>query len=273
MKQIFLIFFVFLFFTSSAQDTIFLQPKNEYFSPKDDYRFTERYSKRFPIVYYSTEKIIFSPDSIKFEHCYYYNNKRFIKENLTEIYYFKNDSTLIINNTTWYYKQQSDTLFSVYHISDSARTEGQVTKLIPFVKIGIFTFYYNNFPKYFINYDKNSCISGIKTVNKGNIVFVAEQMPEFPGGEQALRQFIAENIKYPEISQECDIQGTVYVRFVVTKQGIVTNITIIRGVDRLLDDEAIRVISILPNFKPAMQNGKPVNCWYIVPIRIHLQIE
>ncbi len=95
-------------------------------------------------------------------------------------------------------------------------------------------------------------------------------MPEFPGGEVALRKFIAENIQYPDISRESDVQSKVYIRFVVTKTGEVANIEIVRSVDILLDQEAMRVISMLPDFKPGMQKGKPVNVYYTVPININL---
>jgi len=98
----------------------------------------------------------------------------------------------------------------------------------------------------------------------------AENMPEFPGGEIALRTFIANNIKYPELAAESEIQGTVYVRFVVTKTGKVGEVQVTRGVDPLLDQESIRVIQKLPNFKPGSQGGRPVNVWYSVPIVFQL---
>ena len=102
------------------------------------------------------------------------------------------------------------------------------------------------------------------------VFFVVEKMPQFPGGEAALRQYIAENIAYPVLAQENDIQGTVYVRFVVTKKGNVGEVQVVRGVDKLLDDEAIRVVESLPKFTPGSQRGKKVNVWYTVPIKFQL---
>lgn len=98
----------------------------------------------------------------------------------------------------------------------------------------------------------------------------AEQMPAFPGGEAALKVFIAENVEYPELAAENDIQGTVYIRFVVKKTGAVGEVQVTRGVDPLLDDEAVRVVKLLPNFKPGMQGGRAVNVWFSVPIVFQL---
>ena len=98
----------------------------------------------------------------------------------------------------------------------------------------------------------------------------AEQMPIFPGGEAALKVFIAENVEYPEMAAENDIQGTVYLRFVVQKNGKVGQVQVTRGVDPLLDDEATRVVKLLPNFTPGSQGGRPVNVWFSVPIVFQL---
>ncbi len=102
------------------------------------------------------------------------------------------------------------------------------------------------------------------------VFLIVEKMPEFPGGEPALRKFIAENVKYPPLAQENDISGKVYVRFVVTKTGAVGEVQVVRSVDKLLDDEAVRVVKDLPNFKPGQQRGKPVSVWYTVPIDFQL---
>ncbi len=97
-------------------------------------------------------------------------------------------------------------------------------------------------------------------------LIIAEQMPEFPGGELALRTFIAEHIQYPPEAMKKGIEGKVYVRFVVEKDGSVGDVQVIREIDPLLDQEAVRVIKSLPKFKPGYQGGKPVPVWYSVPI-------
>jgi periplasmic protein TonB len=103
------------------------------------------------------------------------------------------------------------------------------------------------------------------------VFFIVEDMPEFPGGELALRQFIANSIKYPVIAQENGIQGRVYVQFVVDADGSVSDPRIARGVDPSLDKEALRVVSLLPKWKPGRQRGKPVRVSYTVPINFQLQ--
>jgi protein TonB len=106
---------------------------------------------------------------------------------------------------------------------------------------------------------------------ESQVFFIVEDMPEFPGGELALRKFIANAIKYPVIAQENGIQGKVYVNFVVDKDGSITNAKIARGVDPSLDKEALRVVNSLPKWKPGMQRGKPVKVSYTVPISFVLQ--
>ncbi|MBP7506797.1 MAG: TonB family protein [Prolixibacteraceae bacterium] len=106
---------------------------------------------------------------------------------------------------------------------------------------------------------------------KAEIFVIVEDMPEFPGGELALRKWIADNIKYPVIAAENGIQGKVYVQFVVDRDGGISNARIARGIDPSLDQEALRVVNNLPKWKPGMQRGKPVRVSYTVPINFQLQ--
>jgi protein TonB len=103
------------------------------------------------------------------------------------------------------------------------------------------------------------------------VFFIVEDMPEFPGGDLALRKYIANSISYPVIAQENGIQGKVYVTFVVDKDGGVSDARIARGVDPSLDKEALRVVNTLPKWKPGKQRGKPVRVSYTVPINFVLQ--
>ena len=103
-------------------------------------------------------------------------------------------------------------------------------------------------------------------------VFInVEIMPEFPGGDLALLRFLSNSVKYPVIAQEAYIQGTVYVNFVIDRDGSVTNAKVIREVDPSLDKEALRVVNNLPKWKPGMQQGTPVRVSYSVPISFVLQ--
>lgn len=105
-----------------------------------------------------------------------------------------------------------------------------------------------------------------------NTIFeVVENMPEFPGGQAALMQFLSKNIKYPTIAQENGTQGRVIVQFVVNRDGSVVDPVVVRSVDPYLDREALRVIQTMPKWKPGMQRGKPVRVKYTVPVMFRLQ--
>lgn len=103
------------------------------------------------------------------------------------------------------------------------------------------------------------------------VFFIVEEMPKFPGGEEALRRYIAQSVKYPAIAQENGIQGRVFVSFVVNTKGEVTDVKIARGVDPNLDKEAIRVVNAMPQWAPGKQRGKAVKVSYTVPINFVLQ--
>lgn len=103
------------------------------------------------------------------------------------------------------------------------------------------------------------------------LFFIVEDMPEFPGGDLALRKYIANSVKYPEEAIANGIAGKVYVTFAVTKTGDIANVKIARGVDPIIDREAMRVVNSLPKWKPGYQRGKPVNVSYTVPISFKLQ--
>lgn len=100
---------------------------------------------------------------------------------------------------------------------------------------------------------------------------VVENMPEFPGGNAALMQFLSKNIKYPTIAQENGTQGRVIVQFVVNRDGSVVDPVVVRSVDPYLDKEALRVIGQMPKWKPGMQRGKAVRVKYTVPVMFRLQ--
>lgn len=102
------------------------------------------------------------------------------------------------------------------------------------------------------------------------VFVVVEEMPVFPGGDSALIKFISNNIKYPQNAKEKNIQGRVIIRFCVTYEGKIAKVGVLKGVDPELDQEAIRVIKMLPEWKPGKQGGKPVNVWYSVPVTFKL---
>jgi len=98
-----------------------------------------------------------------------------------------------------------------------------------------------------------------------------EEMPEYPGGNNALLQYIGRNMKYPQEAIDNNTQGRVFLKFVVTEDGSVGEIVLLKGVDPLLDQEAIRVTGTIPRFKPGKQNGVPVRVWHSLPVLFQLK--
>lgn len=127
------------------------------------------------------------------------------------------------------------------------------------------------------NLEKKKSISKNDSANKnGNSVyeFVAiEEKPEFPGGDKEMYNFLRKNIQYPQKEKENDIQGKAFVTFVIDTDGSVTNVAIYKGVPEGsgIDAEALRVVKLMPKWKPGKQNGKVVKVRYIMPIRFTLQ--
>ena len=100
--------------------------------------------------------------------------------------------------------------------------------------------------------------------------FVGE-MPEFIGGVKELFKYLGSNLKYPVREKETGIQGTVHLQFVIGKKGEIKNIEVLRGVNEAIDNEAIRVLKAMPNWKPGKQYGKTVNVKYNLPIKFKLR--
>jgi TonB family C-terminal domain len=106
--------------------------------------------------------------------------------------------------------------------------------------------------------------------DKNGVYMVVDKMPSYPGGEKALLAYIGSNLRYPVIAQENGIQGTVIVRFVVTNNGSVDKIEVVRSLDPACDKEAVRVLSSMASWTPGEQNGKKVSVYYTLPIKYKL---
>lgn len=104
----------------------------------------------------------------------------------------------------------------------------------------------------------------------GDVIFEMAEVPEFPGGPDALLEFMRKNINYPADAREKDIQGRVLVTFIVNKDGSLTEPEVVKSVDPLLDAEALRLISVMPKWKPGTQRGKPVRTKYTLPVNFRL---
>ncbi len=110
----------------------------------------------------------------------------------------------------------------------------------------------------------------VNIITEEVLTFV-QQMPEFPGGEQSMLSYLRTNIDYPDSARLKNIQGQVIIRFVVNQAGDVTRTEVMRGVHPLLDDEALRVVNQMPQWKPGTQGGKPKSVYYTLPVSFTLR--
>ena len=116
-----------------------------------------------------------------------------------------------------------------------------------------------------------SFMTSTAQTKKNDMVFdVVEVMPQFPGGQIAMLQYIMKNIKYPEQAMKEGIQGRVTVRFILAKDGSISDVKPILSVHPLLNKEAVRVVESMPKWTPGKQNGKPVRVRFNVPVMFKL---
>ena len=102
------------------------------------------------------------------------------------------------------------------------------------------------------------------------IFTIVEETAEFPGGEEGMFKFLSENVKYPTMARESNVQGTVFVTFVVEPDGSVSNVKLLRGIGGGCDEEAMRVVKSMPRWKAGKQRGRPVRQQYNLPIKYTL---
>ena len=112
-----------------------------------------------------------------------------------------------------------------------------------------------------------------KQLNDQPVFTAVEQIPTFPGGDEAFTKFLAINTKYPKAARDAGLQGRVIASFIIEKDGSLSNIKIVRGVGMGIDEEAERVLRLSPNWKPGLQNGHTVRVQYAVPISFALADE
>lgn len=104
-----------------------------------------------------------------------------------------------------------------------------------------------------------------------DVVYYADEMPEFPGGNEALKSFLSKEIQYPDDAKYYGITGTVLIEFVVERDGSVSNAKVKIPLFSACDEEAIRASMSMPKWKPAKNMGKPVRCFYQVPVSFKMQ--
>lgn len=106
---------------------------------------------------------------------------------------------------------------------------------------------------------------------EGKIYDAVEESPQFPGGREKLGEYLGQNLKYPVAAEKAKAEGTVFINFILTKEGDVTDLKVLKGIGYGADEEAVRVMSGMPRWIPAKQNGKAVNVRYNMPIRFQLE--
>lgn len=113
-------------------------------------------------------------------------------------------------------------------------------------------------------------VAEVVVEDENKIFMVVEQQPEFEGGYEAMMNFIRKNMRYPASARRMGIDGTVYVSFVVGKDGVINDVKVLRGISADCDKEAVRVVQAMPPWKPGKQNGKPVFVRFNLPIKFKL---
>jgi protein TonB len=106
--------------------------------------------------------------------------------------------------------------------------------------------------------------------NSDEIFTVVEQNPEFEGGYAAMVNFIKANMKYPLAARRMGIEGTVHVSLLVNKQGEIDEVKVLRGIHPDCDKEAVRVVQLMPHWKPGKQNGRPVHVRFVLPLKFRM---
>jgi periplasmic protein TonB len=107
--------------------------------------------------------------------------------------------------------------------------------------------------------------------DEGKVFVAVEQQPQFPDGDKALYRFLSENIHYPQAAARVNVSGKVYVKFVVEKDGSIGNVEVTKGIGFGCDEEAVRVIKLMPKWTPGKQNGKAVRVYYNMPVVYRLE--
>jgi len=117
----------------------------------------------------------------------------------------------------------------------------------------------------------NYLIDNTSNQDNGPVYMFCEKMPEFPGGEAAFTAYLRSNIKYSQVAVSNKIEGRVKVKFIVSSSGDIIETQILKGVDKDLDDECIRVVKSMPKWKPGTIDNKPVAVSYNIPVRFVLE--
>ncbi|SDD94616.1 energy transducer TonB [Pedobacter soli] len=212
-------------------------------------------------------------DTVYFDH-------KWVKTDKSNKYYYR----IVEKN-----KSKETFLVKDFYNTGTLQMEGTYSSIDPEVKNGEFVWYYENGQKRIEStYKNNEVIKEREWDRNGNLKkeqelvnvtnsttgeatkAVIERAPQFPGGKAALFDFISRKVKYPSTLIKEGITGKVIVRFVVTKEGKVTDPEIVQSVHPLLDAEAIRVVKLMPKWEPGKQNGEFINVKFSLPFNFNL---
>lgn len=260
------IFFLFCF--AFSQDTIYLDKKVEYSS---DTISIDRIKKNY-CYHYAREIIKVSQDSFKIEICNYLDNKR-LESHFVNGYKILDDSILIFRNERWIFRKAKDRKITVTKIDSCYTIKGKVSSIIPFIKHGEFVYLNSNNDTLLTEIYKQGYLTHFqtkKTIINDSIYYIVDEYPKFPKQYGELIEYIFKRIKYPIELTESAIMGKTIVSTVISKTGELKNIEVIRGIDLLLDVEAVRVIMTLPKFEPGKIKGEVVNTNFIIPVKFSL---
>jgi len=112
----------------------------------------------------------------------------------------------------------------------------------------------------------------MKESDEDKIFTVVEQQAEYPGGLESMMKFLQKNMKYPAVARRMGVEGAVYVSFVIDREGNISDIQIVKGISPECDKEALRVVKLMPLWKPGKQNGKAVRSRFVLPIKFKLAV-
>jgi protein TonB len=119
--------------------------------------------------------------------------------------------------------------------------------------------------------DKPVAPQKVEKVQQDRVFTQIDQFPEFPGGTEGLKQYVKENIRYPEKAKKAGIEGRVVLQFFIDKDGSVIDEKVIRSLDKDCDKEAVRLVRNMPKWKPGLQEGKPLKVMYTLPVTFRLE--
>lgn len=178
-------------------------------------------------------------------------------EYAVQFYYFPIDHSA----QQYYYKSNlSDLIFKVHDVFLYRRSTGEIvwSALLGDQSEKLST-------------DSNASNGSYSLASPDEIFKAVEQPAEFPGGASALTKWLSNNIRYPDVAQQNNIQGRVVVRFIVEKDGSISSAKVVKGVDKDLDAEALRVVKKMPKWEPGKNNGVAVRSYFTLPVTFGLQ--